>query len=276
MGDDFYHILGVDQNAGDKEIKDAYRKLAFSYHPDRNRDNSDAAEKMKKVNEAYAVLSNADKRRQYDAMRRQYGSHAYSRFRQNYSEQDIFSGSDINSILDEMAKAFGFRGVDEIFREFYGRGYRSFEFRRPGMTARGFVFQGPLRRTKPGSAAPGLKTGLATGLSKKILGKLSRLAIEKISGVVFPQTGSDMMDDIYLAPEKAEKGGPYAYHHRRRNKKLVVKVPRGIKEGQKIRLPGMGGEGTAGGGSGDLYLKVNFKKPVLEKIKDVIHELRSK
>ena len=60
---DYYHILGVDQQASAKQIKDAYRKLAFQYHPDRNEKNPAAAEKMKSVNEAYAVLSDPDKRR---------------------------------------------------------------------------------------------------------------------------------------------------------------------------------------------------------------------
>ena len=61
---DYYQILEVDQQASSKQIKKAYRKLAFKYHPDRNSKNPDAAEKMKKINEAYAVLSDATKRRE--------------------------------------------------------------------------------------------------------------------------------------------------------------------------------------------------------------------
>ena len=117
---DYYQILSVNKNAASKEIKEAYRKLAFKYHPDRNKENGEAAEKMKIVNEAYAVLSSPEKRREYDALRQQFGSDAYSRFRNNYSQQDIFSGSDINHIFEEMAKAFGLRGSNEIFKEFYG------------------------------------------------------------------------------------------------------------------------------------------------------------
>ena len=113
---DYYQILGINQNASAKQVKDAYRKLAFQYHPDRNEKNPEAAEKMKSVNEAYAVLSDAAKRRKYDTLRQQFGSSAYSQFRQNYSEQDIFSGSDINQVLEQMARAFGLRGFDEIFK----------------------------------------------------------------------------------------------------------------------------------------------------------------
>jgi DnaJ-class molecular chaperone len=80
---DYYQTLEVDQKASSKQIKEAYRKLAFKYHPDRNSENPDTAEKMKKVNEAYAVLSDATKRREYDTLRQQFGSSAYSQFRQN-------------------------------------------------------------------------------------------------------------------------------------------------------------------------------------------------
>ena len=142
---DYYQILGIDQKAGPRQIKDTYRKLAFEYHPDRNRKNPEAAEKMKRVNEAYAVLSDPAKRREYDAMRQQFGSSAYNQFRQNYSEQDIFSGSDVNQILEQMARAFGLRGFDEIFKEFYGQGYRHYEFRKPGFLQKAIILQAPAK-----------------------------------------------------------------------------------------------------------------------------------
>ncbi|MEJ2102176.1 MAG: DnaJ domain-containing protein, partial [Desulfobacterales bacterium] len=145
--DDYYQILEVDQTASTRQIKDAYRKLAFKYHPDRNSKNPAAAEKMKDLNEAYAVLSDPVKRREYDTLRQHYGSSAYSQFRQNYSEQDIFSGSDINQILEQMARAFGLRGFDEIFKEFYGQGYQHYEFRKPGFFAKTYYFSGP-RQTR--------------------------------------------------------------------------------------------------------------------------------
>ena len=139
---DYYRTLNVDQKASPRQIKEAYRKLAFKYHPDRNTEDPDAAEKMKRVNEAYAVLSNPAKRKEYDVLRQQFGSAAYSQFRQNYSEQDIFSGSDINQIFEQMARASDLRGVEEIFKEFYGQGYQNYEFRKPGVFTRGWVFTG--------------------------------------------------------------------------------------------------------------------------------------
>ena len=142
MPQDYYTILGIDPKAEPQQIKAAYRNLAFQYHPDRNRGDAASAEKMKRINEAYAVLSHPNKRQEYDRLRQQYGPSAYHQFRQSYSEQDIFKGSDIHQIFEEMARAFGLRGGEEIFKEFYGQGYRSFEFKRPGFFARGFIFSG--------------------------------------------------------------------------------------------------------------------------------------
>jgi DnaJ-class molecular chaperone len=254
---DYYQILDVDQKASSKQIKAAYRKLAFKYHPDRNSKNPEAAENMKRVNEAYAVLSDAAKRREYDTLRQQFGASAYSQFRQNYSEQDIFSGSDINQILEQMARAFGLRGFDEIFKEFYGQ--------KPGFFAKSYYFSGP-RQTQ------GMNyTGLPLQGS---IGKLTRFFLKQFSGIELPQDGADIKDTISLSPEHARQGGPYAYYLRKKDKKLVVKIPPGVKHNQSIRLAGMGEEGKDGGAAGDLYLKVRIRKPLLKSVKDFMAQLR--
>ncbi len=258
---DFYQILGLDKNAGPKQIKVAYRELALKYHPDRNIDNPAAAEKMKRINEAYAVLSDPSKRREYETLRQQYGSSAYNRFRDSYSEQDIFNGSDINHILEEMAKSFGLRGFEEIFSEFYGKEYQSFKFKRPGLFAAGFFFSG-----FPGSTNPRLSKNPTSGS----LGKLSRFVLGKISGIELPQNGADIQENIYLSPVQAFEGGPYAYYFKKKSKRLVVKIPPGIKEGQKIRLTGIGEKGKAGGNTGDLYLKVHISKQWFQKVKSLV------
>jgi DnaJ-class molecular chaperone len=262
---DYYEILGLEQNATKEHIKNAYRKLALQYHPDRNRDDPTAADKMKAVNEAYAVLSNPQKRNEYDAIRQQFGSSAYTRFRQTHSEQDIFSGSDINRIFEEIARNFGLRGFDEIFKEFYGQGYRTFEFKQPGFSARGFVFTGPFGRNNQNSEA--LQTGT-------VLGKFSRYLFKKISGIELPENGKDINDVISLSPEEANRGGSYPYLFKKKSKKLMITIPPGIRNGQKIRLSGMGEDGTGGGKSGDLYLKVHIKKPLLKKLKNLISDIR--
>jgi DnaJ-class molecular chaperone len=256
---DYYHTLGVDQNATDQQIKEAYRKLAVKYHPDRNQENPQALEMMKQVNEAYAVLSNSQKRRDYDALKSQYGSFAHTRFRQNYSEQDIFRGSDIHQVFEEMARSFGIRGMDEIFREFYGSGYRHFEFQRPGFFARGFVFTG----------GPGGHRGRRQmhGRQSGPLGRLARFLLKNAAGVEMPEKGGDIHDTVHVSPELAAGGGPYAYYLREKSKKLIVKIPAGVRNGQHIRLAGMGKDGSGGGQAGDLFLKVNIREPLLGKIK---------
>ena len=253
---EYYQLLGVEKSADPKTIKESYRKLAFKFHPDRNKGDEEAASRMKAINEAYAVLSDEKKRREYDTLKQQYGSSAYSHFRQNYSEQDIFNGSDINQVFEEMARSFGFRGFDEIFKEFYGQG-RSFKVDRPGFSGRGYVFFGGFGR---GGGKPMI--GNLGKFSKYLLGKMG---VEQLSA-----KGEDMHDVIELSPTHAQIGGPYAYYHKKRAKKLVVKVPPGVRDGQKIRLAGMGKTGKGGGTPGDIYLKIHIRKPLIEKLKGMI------
>lgn len=261
---DYYKILDVSERASEKQIKAAYRRLAFQYHPDRNQDPESSA-KMKAINEAYAVLSNPNKRRDYDAVRRQFGSAAYGRFRSAYTENDIFRGSDINRIFEEMAAAFGFRGFEEIFKEAYGDGYRRFEFKRPGFTARGFIYTG---RPRAGGTVQAGKPPLFAE-------KLSRYLFRKFTGVDLPERGADVTETIDLTPQEARDGGPYPFFYRKKSKKLVVRVPPKLQEGQRIRLAGMGEAGKGGGNPGDLYLKVKIRRPLREKVKRFLASLKN-
>lgn len=262
---DYYQVLGIDSPADARQIREAYRHLAFQYHPDRNRDNPTSAEKMKALNEAYAVLANPDKRREYDALRRRFGTSAHQQFRSAHTEQDIFSGSDVHHVFEEMAKAFGLRSSDEVFKEFYGENYRSFEFRKPGFYGRGFIFTG-----HPGR---GLLNRSRLGRGGQ-MGRISSYLLKKIGGGGFPATGADRHDTIQLTPLHARQGGPYAYLLKRQSKKLVVQVPPGVREGQRIRLPGMGEAGRHGGKPGDLLLKVRIRQPRFQKVKDFLGRLR--
>ena len=103
----YYDTLGVSKSATDAEIKKAYRKLALEYHPDRNQGNKAAEEKFKGINEAYAVLSDKQKRSQYD----NFGD---NRFHQQYSTEDIFRGTDFSSIFEEL----GLGGRGGVFSQF--------------------------------------------------------------------------------------------------------------------------------------------------------------
>ena len=89
-----------------------------------------------------------------------------------------------------------------------------------------------------------------------------------MSGFDLPENGGSIRDHIYVDAGLAAAGGPYAYFLRERSKKLVVKIPPGVREGQRIRLAGMGHEGRAGGAPGDLLLEVRLRRPILERIKN--------
>jgi DnaJ-class molecular chaperone len=270
---DYYQILGVDKNASQKEVRQAYRKLAFQYHPDKNRDNPAATEKMKEINEAYAILSNPVKRREYNALRERYGDLAYEHFRQTHSSEDIFRGSDINQIFDDLARMYGFRSADEIFSQFYGPGYRTFEFRRSGLFGKGFVFyQAPGQQHRAGDPTIyGSQAPVPQIPFSGVLGALIKHFLQRVLGIQFPEKGRDWKDVITLSSEQVEKGNEVEYIHKKYGepRKLMVKIPLGIKNGQRIRLKGMGAPGRGGGESGDMYLEVRIKVPLSKKIKGI-------
>jgi len=122
---DYYDILGVERNADKSDIKKAYRKLALKYHPDKN-PTKEAEERFKEVSEAYAVLSDDEKRSMYD----KYG---HAGIDQQYSYDDIFRGVDFGDIF--RGSGFGFEsfGFDDIFEHFFGHrmGFGGKQRRRP-------------------------------------------------------------------------------------------------------------------------------------------------
>ncbi len=276
MPTDYYRILGVESTADPKEIKEAYRRLALRYHPDRNADDPAVSDKMKALNEAYAVLSDPTKRAEYDHLHQQYGAGAHTQFRQNYSEQDIFRGSDVDRLFEEVTRAFGLRGFEDIFRECYGKGFRRFEFRRPGLFATGFFFSGFPGGRMRGMGRGRLGRGAGRGRGRigagPGIGRLAQVVMEKVIQSRLPAQGADLNDTIRISPELASQGGPYAYLLRSRDKKLIVNIPPGVRDGQRIRLAGMGREGRSGGQSGDMYLRVSIrqKQPLLEKLRRMI------
>ncbi|MGW8194921.1 MAG: DnaJ C-terminal domain-containing protein [Desulforhopalus sp.] len=100
---DYYKTLGVKKSCSQSEIKKAYRKLALKFHPDKNKGDKDAEAKFKEISEAYAVLSDPEKKKQYDL----YGS---ADFHQRYSQEDIFRGFDLNDILRQFGVGGGQTG----------------------------------------------------------------------------------------------------------------------------------------------------------------------
>ena len=100
MSENYYKILEVEKSASASDIKKAYRKLALKYHPDKTKGNKQAEEKFKKISEAYAVLSDKEKKQQYDT----FGAKG---FQSRYSQEDIFKNSNVNDILNEFGFSFG-------------------------------------------------------------------------------------------------------------------------------------------------------------------------
>ncbi len=261
---DYYEILEVKSEASAQEIKEAYRKLAFQYHPDRNPETA-SLEKMKEINEAYAVLSDESKRRTYDRLKEQYGPLGYDRFRQSYSEQDIFRGSDINQIFEELARSFGFRNFEQVFRDSYGPGFRTFEFGRPGFFGKGFIFFGPGFGRLGGRKIPDPAEILPGNT-----GRFTRYVLQKLLGIHQPKKGKDWRDTVTVDPDLVQDGGKINFHHWRRSKDLMVNISPGIKDGQVIRLRGMGAEGKDGGEPGDLYLKVQVRRSLLRRARQLL------
>jgi curved DNA-binding protein len=220
MAEDYYNVLGVDKKASADEIKKAYRKLALKWHPDKNPNNKSAEEKFKKISEAYAVLSDTEKRQQYD----QFGS--ADQYRQQYSQEDIFRNFDINEIL----RGFGFEG---------GRGGGRTTFR---TSRRG----GGGSRDDYDDPFAGLFGGGGMGGGRQQYANM-------------PQKGQDAEYNLSISLEESVLGTDkkISFQLEDHIEDISVKIPAGISSGKKLRLPGKGLSGYNGGPSGDLYLNIN-------------------
>ena len=263
---DYYQILGVLDSASQEEIKRAFRKLAFKHHPDTNPGNEkQAEEKFKEINEAYGVLGDKDKRQQYDFVRRSpfagigYDTQ-YKGFQ--YSQQDIFRGIFSNqAMFDELSRMFTQAGLrfdqDFLNRVFFeGSGFISQFFTSPSASRRAYqqhYSQDRISTYKP-SLIERLLTRIAVKIGKYALGKLFGFQYE-----LLPKQSLDQHIELEIFPAEAsagcEKG--ITYKRGKQTKKLMVKIPPGVKAGTKIRLKGMGI--IEGKKSGDLYLYIKVK-----------------
>ena len=217
MADDYYKVLGVEKSAGTDEIKKAYRKLALKYHPDRNpSDKKRAEEKFKDISEAYAVLSDPEKRKQYD----EFGTDA---FRQKFTQEDIFRNFDINDIL----RGFGFGNLGGEFTWYGGSagggGKRKvFTQRRADPFEDLFGGQPYGRPDTTVTRGQDIEYNLSISLEESVSGAEKKLSLKK--------------------GERTEE--------------VSVRVPPGISSGKKLRLAGKGLPGGYGGPGGDLYLNI--------------------
>jgi len=256
---DYYQALGLPDNASQEDIKRAFRKLAFKYHPDTNPGNEkQAEEKFKEINEAYGVLRDEDKRRQYDFARKLQFAGTYQGFQ--YSQQDIFRDTFSNrAMFDELSRMFSQAGLrfdqDFLNRVFFESSGFVFQFfTTPGRT----TYYQPYPQTKVSSYKPSLIERLLSRITLKI----GNYALRKLFGFQYqplPKQNLDRHIELEISPGEAATGceKPVTYKKGKQTKKLMVKIPPGIKPGAKIRLKGMGV--IENKKSGDLYLHIRIK-----------------
>lgn len=228
---DYYKILGVSKNASQDEIKKAYRKLAKQYHPDTNKNNPEAEAKFKEIGEAYEVLKDPEKRARYDQLGANWK--AYSRagaqgwpgagqWSQSGSTTYNFSGGD-----------FGFgdlgSGFSDFFEMFFGKGsderFSDFSSFFGGSTTKQQNQRTSWRTRKTATKGQDIESKIVITLREAYFGTERILKLQTPEG---------------------------------RTRTINVKIPKGIKNGGKIRIAGEGEKSQNGGLSGDLYLVVEI------------------
>lgn len=297
---DYYDVLGVSKNAGDEEIKKAYRKLAMKYHPDKNPNKKDAEERFKEINEAYAVLSDKEKRKQYDT----FGAEG---FRQRYTQEDIFRGFDFDEILSGL---FGGRGRREFkfgggrggfdFGDLFGGSYGYQDMNRMAQKGEDILYELVISLEEVVSGGEKRisyrKDGKVEDVSVKIpkgipAGKKLRLAGKGMEGKkggppgdlylqisiqdhpIFTREGDNLIVEKEVNFSEAVLGSSVEVPTLDGTKK--IKIPPGIQSHTKMRLRGLGLPHFQKEGRGDEYVKVIVKIPrrVSEKAKGLIQDL---
>jgi chaperone protein DnaJ len=251
---DFYEILGLEKGASDEEIKKAFRKKALKYHPDRNPGDKESEEKFKELNEAYQVLSDPQKKAQYD----QYGT-------ADFNGAGFDGGSDFS----------GFGGFGDIFESFFGGGFSGGGSRRRNGPQKGddleytlsltfeeavFGCEKEINITRSENCEKCSGTGAKHGSHPKTCDKcggtgqvrvqrntplgnfVSMSTCDKCSG-----KGTIITDPC---PECKGKGKV------RKQRKIKVNVPAGVDTGNIMPIRGQGEHGTNGGPAGDLYVNI--------------------
>ena len=228
---DFYKVLGVDKKADKKAITKAYRKLARQWHPDQNPGDKAAEAKFKEIGEAYAVLSNDEDRKRYDAIRAMAGGGA--RFS---------AGSGGTGGFEDLFGAFGGGG--------FGGGGHNVRFQTSGMPGGGAGFEDILSGLFGGSGGASARFGGDPYGSSFGGGHAPRSAPT-------PEKGGTVRAKLSISFRQALNGATLTI--KVGGSPIKVRIPAGIKDGQKVRVKGHGKPGTNGGPAGDLEVAVTVK-----------------
>jgi len=282
---DYYNILGVDKNASDSDLKKAYRKLAMKYHPDHAKGDKSSEEKFKQISEAYAVLSDPEKRKQYD----QFGS---AGFQQRYSQEDIFRNFDFSDIFREFGfggNAFGGRSGGVKFS--FGGGGSPFGFGggpsqqqakgsdlvyELGLTIQE-IFTGTQKtitfqhegRTE--NLTVKIPKDMTSGKKLRIAGKGDQSPFGGPPGDLYIQSkvlhdphyyleGNDLYIDRSIKLSEALLGTTVSVPLLDGNS-VNLKVPPGTKPNTKMRIPRRGIPYMKGSGTGDLFVRILIPLP---------------
>jgi curved DNA-binding protein len=274
---DYYELLGLKKGATPEEIKKAYRKLAVKYHPDKNPGDKKAEDRFKEINEAYAVLSDPQKKAQYD----QFGS---AGFHQRYSQEDIFRGFNANDIFRE----FNLGGSDDIFSRIFGMGGG---FRQGGgrsMSRKGQDFEMALvisfqeafaggekrvafnRDGKNEEISVRIPAGIDTGAKLRLAGKGGAgfgggpsgdlyLNVSVREDSRYSRDGVDILCKLQIPFSQACLGGSLEVPTLDGVKR--IKTPAGIQPDTKIRLKGLGFPKKGGAERGDFFVTATVAVP---------------
>ena len=225
---DYYEVLGVDKSADDKKLKSAYRKLAKKYHPDANPGNKEAERKFKEVGEAYAVLSDPEKRKQYD-------SYGFAAFEGPDPSQHGYGGTSGFNTGNGGFESFHFDGKDaeDLFESMFGD-----LFGRRGSTRGGF--RSSSFGDDFGSSGPFSSFGGFGGRQKEELDLHTSLTID------FKEAALGCTKTIRLSA--ADGSG---------SQTLEIAIPAGIDEGKTMRLRGKG-HTSSSGRTGDLLIEIHI------------------